>query len=209
MLRGVYSGFDEQITNILAEAKSKDLNIACQGVGCSACCYDVSVVSIVEVQGMKRAFRGLSKPKRRQILRQLTAWWDLHEVNDALVSVPQAEDIEDLEPAEVALLFDENEVQAKKALVLSWKEKTPCMFLLDNACSIYADRPLCCRGHYAVEADPGPCTEKNEGTKAIQILNLNGLMLQAWTIFESIGGSDEKRELHHAMRAALRSSEAE
>jgi len=51
---------------------------------------------------------------------------------------------------------------------------TPCVFLVENRCSIYAHRPVACRTHISVERDAEPCRIEN-GSPAggVRYINVN------------------------------------
>lgn len=51
----------------------------------------------------------------------------------------------------------------------------PCIFLVDNVCSIYAVRPLICRTHISVADDPTPCDIINNPGAEVPYFNLSDL----------------------------------
>lgn len=63
-------------------------------------------------------------------------------------------------PAEAALIADESGAQLRQPGGQALPNQTnysyigtPCPFLVDNQCSIYAARPFACRVHYSTDAD--------------------------------------------------------
>ena len=48
----------------------------------------------------------------------------------------------------------------------------PCPFLKDNACSIYEHRPLSCRVHFNLDADPLLCELLPEVTVPVPLMNM-------------------------------------
>lgn len=81
------------------------------------------------------------------------------------------------------------EVQSKfgqKDYLVSPREKSACVFLKNNECSIYEQRPYACRNLY-VFTPPEYCDERaNPGAQSAQYVNLKGIILESivWSIFD-------------------------
>jgi Fe-S-cluster containining protein len=148
-------------------AKKKGARIACRGKGCHWCCYDVSVISRVELGALLGAFRRLPVRQRERVKAQYLRWMEAHALLPGLFIDPE-------EDAEA------NREIAKNTVEESMKQDTPCMFLLDGACAVYESRPLVCRGHHVVGDDPDICRRRNLGIEAAGSLNILHLLIGTW-----------------------------
>ena len=66
-------------------------------------------------------------------------------------------------PIRPALLSDPAQVEAATARLQQWPTGTPCPFLVDSACSVYAARPLACRVLINLDDDDLLCRHSEDG----------------------------------------------
>ena len=161
-IRRIFTKFDRNVAASLRGAERRGERLACRGRGCHWCCYDVSLISRWEVREMLSAFRRLSPEVQGRVRAQYERWMENHQ--DLLLG-----------------LSWDLDVQPNARLVERSAERdTPCMFLVDRACSVYDARPIPCRGHHSLDEDPDSCRERNSGRAAVKCLDLSKLVLAAW-----------------------------
>lgn len=66
-------------------------------------------------------------------------------------------------PVRPALLSDPAPIKAATARLQQWPTGTPCPFLADQTCSVYAARPLVCRMLINLDDDDLLCRQSAEG----------------------------------------------
>lgn len=65
----------------------------------------------------------------------------------------------------------------------------PCPFLKRGECSVYAVRPMACRMHFSMEADPAPCNIANDPGGRVALFNFRSLMFPQAMLFLNDGCS--------------------
>lgn len=118
--------------------------VACRS-RCGACCRHLVPIWEVEAIALFAAARELPAETRRRIADNLDRW--LPEFEQWLIAAETA-----------GLEFDPGAATQPFSAVATdyWRQQIPCPFLLDEACSIYADRPAECRYYYALRS-PEAC----------------------------------------------------
>ena len=161
-IRRIFAKFDRNVAASLRGAERRGERLACRGRGCHWCCYDVSLISRWEVREMLSAFRRLSPEVQGRVRAQYERWMENHQ--DLLLGLSWDLDIQ----------IDARLVER------SAERDTPCMFLVDRACSVYDARPIPCRGHHSLDESQDLCGERNLGRAAVKCLDLSKLVLAAW-----------------------------
>lgn len=119
-----FARYDRLVKPLLGAVFRSGYTVTC-GRKCSACCSEPAVCSKQEAEVMADAYRSLPEEDQARVRDELRSW---------------------LERFEQAGFLGKEHVQ----LYEYRKAKLPCPFLKDQECSIYASRPLCCRGHMAL-----------------------------------------------------------
>lgn len=65
----------------------------------------------------------------------------------------------------------------------------PCVFLKRGECSIYPVRPLACRTHFSMEADPAPCDTGRAMGARVRLFNFRALTFVHGVLFLNGGCS--------------------
>ncbi|HEX2173939.1 MAG TPA: YkgJ family cysteine cluster protein [Dehalococcoidia bacterium] len=120
--------------------------VACRS-GCGACCHHLVPVWEVEALALYAAAQELPPETRSQVRANLGRWLPAYEAW--------------LEEADCAgLEFDPATARQPFSAVAThyWQRRIPCPFLIDESCSIYADRPAECRYYYALRS-PDACAQ--------------------------------------------------
>lgn len=120
--------------------------VACRA-GCSACCRHLVPVWRVEALALFAALEELPAPIKQRIADNLADWQPAFE--QWLIDAETAG--LDLNPATAAEPFS-------VVATHYWRRQIPCPFLIDENCSVYANRPAECRYYYALR-DPAACAE--------------------------------------------------
>jgi Fe-S-cluster containining protein len=132
-----YRDFDVALGDIIKRARTEGHAIPCER-GCDACCYDIAVVSHVEMTPVMDAIRALSAESRRKIRARMMEW---------LARAERA----GIDPANPEPDFP------------TWaKARLKCPLLQDHECMIYDARPMACRGHHVVDETPDCCAKRAE-----------------------------------------------
>jgi Fe-S-cluster containining protein len=167
--------FTDKVVQIGVENSINDGNsISCKK-GCGACCAQLVPVTEIEIRHIASLIRNLPRPTKlavmerfehaREKLRAAGFWQRLFD--------PLAIDLEDSN--ELSLSYFELGIN--------------CPFLVDESCSIHADRPIACR-EYLVTSDAGFCKNPRAG-------NIDGVSIpiRLSTIFGRLCEEDTN---HHA-----------
>jgi Fe-S-cluster containining protein len=122
--------------------------------GCAACCRQLVPVSALEARELAKLVERLPEPRRSLVKqrfadarRRLEA-----EAPQILERLLHPNDFPDSEPLAFAREY--------------FRLQITCPFLEDEACTIYADRPLACR-QYMVVSDPGHCATLSDDVQAL------------------------------------------
>jgi len=123
----------QQITNLyveigVAEAKSEGKEVSCQK-GCTACCQHVIALSEFEAYSLAEIVEQMPEPQRSETKERF---------NKTLAHFTEIGWIDRFENCA-------NYSESLEVFLDYFKEGIQCPFLVDNACSIYYDRPLTCR----------------------------------------------------------------
>ena len=129
-----FARYEQVVKPLLGQVYRAGYAVAC-GRKCSACCSEPAMCTRQEAVVMAEAFRALPAADQDQVRAALRAWLER---------------------------FDQGGFGAMEIVGLYKYRaaKLPCPFLKDQECSIYAARPLCCRGHMAL--GPRENCEKDE-----------------------------------------------
>lgn len=150
-----FAAADRAIADRLEKAKAAGEKVACGGPGCHWCCYDVAMISELEAVRLIDAALALPEEMLDQILEQGNRYVAVHREHDALIPVVETDaDVEKMVERELNHV-GLNPVQM--AMSVSREHDTPCMFLIDGACSVYEDRPFACRGHFNLSGGKDEC----------------------------------------------------
>ncbi|MDE5480469.1 YkgJ family cysteine cluster protein [Elizabethkingia meningoseptica] len=131
----------------------------CCKKGCAFCCYQMIEVYDFEKESIIMGLRKLSKEIRDEIRVNLDKWFDFFNANTP----------------ENKILDEHDTIQNFINISLTKKEK--CPLLINNQCSIYANRPLTCRIH-SVESSPGKCEADPYRQSSPKSNNLRSHMIQ-------------------------------
>ncbi len=151
-LRNLYRQLDRHMERLPVEAARRGLKIACRGEGCNWCCYDVAMVTSIEAVGVTAAVNALPREVRNQIADQFRAWFEVHKAAGTLMGVSTKED---MHPDAKGIVDDKIAAQRKA----SFRHRMPCPLLVEGRCSVYEDRPVACRGHFAAGESPDACND--------------------------------------------------
>jgi len=134
---------DQQVALMTSGGARDGYPVACQGKGCSQCCYDASLVSLLEAYILLDALTTLPELTRLGVKYRLARWMEIHREEDALMPFFTSDEEFDPDPF------------VRKMVGVSARRDAPCPFLDDGACLVYAVRPFACRGHYILARTPG------------------------------------------------------
>ena len=139
----------DTLVNVAAEnAEADGARISCRK-GCGACCRQLVPISEVEAESIRRVVHELPEPRRNAVMERFAAarrGLDAAGLLDRL-HAPDRVTREDLLPLGVAY----------------FEQGIPCPFLVDESCSIHADRPLSCR-EYLVVSPAANCAKPSAST---------------------------------------------
>jgi Fe-S-cluster containining protein len=145
--------------------------------GCAACCKQLVSVSPQEVAAIAVAYPEKLLSKKKKIEEQI-------ELLDSLVVQvfgDQAQHVLDNEEA-LETYSKKNEQLAD----LWWDKQVACVFLKeDNTCSIYAARPIACRGYY-VRSDPKLCFDKDK--PEVELYDFSAIRFLRLRLMEKLNG---------------------
>ena len=128
-----------------AVARGEQEPVACRA-GCGACCRHLVPIWEVEALALFAAASQLPAEAKEKVRATIDRWLPAYE---RWLADAEASGL-DFDPATARRPFS--------ALATHyWKRQIPCPFLIDEACSIYADRPAECRYYYALRS-PDPCS---------------------------------------------------
>lgn len=162
--------FTNTAGHAMAEAVRLGERPACRGKGCNWCCYDVAIITPLELAFILEALKQKPQAERVQIKKRAARWMTVHQKEDSMVprSTPNFSQQELLRA----------EAQVAKSVMTSMRHNTPCPFLADGLCSIYAARPFACRGHHSLNQSASECKDKNLGKTGVKSINLTPLMIE-------------------------------
>ncbi|MDP3427521.1 MAG: YkgJ family cysteine cluster protein [Humidesulfovibrio sp.] len=115
--------------------------------GCGTCCNQLVMLGEAEALALLRTLRALPEERQASITGRFRAGLDRLESTGLLPELYAAFTREAHNSRRLA------EMQAAY-----WKLALPCPFLDDDACGIYAERPLICR-QYAMTTPPAACKD--------------------------------------------------
>jgi Fe-S-cluster containining protein len=149
----------QQVTNLYAEmgiaaTKSEGKSISCKK-GCTACCYHMIGLAEFETYHITEIIEGMPEPQQSEVKER---------IKKALAHFTETGWIERFENC-----ADYSNKESLEVFLDYFKEGVPCPFLVDEACSIYDDRPLMCR-EYLVTSPAENCS--NPTKENINLVNL-------------------------------------
>jgi Fe-S-cluster containining protein len=161
ILRGLSSLFADRAA---ARAEAAGRPISCRA-GCAACCRHMVPLAPSEAYALARLVDALPEPRRTEIRRRFDA------------AIEQAGDVIDRQPTDTA--------EERLALGHAYLDLgLACPFLEDEACSIYADRPMACR-EYMVSSPAENCRDPRQ--LETEQLALDAYAMPALVEFEASG----------------------
>ena len=182
MFADMSNGFGKEAQRWMQEAIRLGEKPACRGKGCSWCCYDAALVNPLEVLILMLALERKPLEERLFIKRQLARWILIHTSEDAMIPMQTGAQSENTDA-----FHDNVRKRTAKTVEASMKFRTPCPFLIDGACSVYASRPIACRGHHSLNPSPDDCKDKNEGKTSVKSLNLLPLLIHVMKHLQANG----------------------
>ena len=147
---------DTMVDHSVRAAAERGRPLSCKA-GCGACCKQLVPVSRIEARRIAEVVESMPEP-RRSIVRRRFA-----DAIDTIRSAEMLKRLRDAKATDIAELSSLGEQYFRLGI--------PCPFLENDACSIYADRPLICR-QYIVSSDPVHCTDPT--AKKVQRINVPG-----------------------------------
>jgi Fe-S-cluster containining protein len=141
--------------------------------GCGACCRQLVVISLAEVQALAELVAAMP-PERQAVIRRRFA--------DAIARLETDGLLEPLEAKGERRLIHRGPPPTGFVHPLAWRYfqlKIPCPFLEDESCSIHPDRPLVCR-EYLVTSPAERCARLYEDSiDTVDIpLHVGGVMVE-------------------------------
>ena len=149
----------QKITNSFVEMgveniKSSGEEISCKA-GCGACCRQAVPLAEIEAFQIAELVENLPEPRRAEMKERF---------ENAAAHFAKIGWFERL--TECA---GKSKAEQEKVILEYFHEGVPCPFLIDESCSIHADRPLICR-EYLVTSPAENCANPSaEGVKLIEI----------------------------------------
>lgn len=132
-----YDGFDVAVDMLVRRARDAGHTIPCKR-GCSNCCYDIAIVTHLEMPPIIERLRKMGPLELHFIALAIDEWFQRAKAGGINPF--------NCEP-EVQTYF-----QAKLAC--------PLLNRSTGECRIYDERPVACRGHYVVDETPDACAER-------------------------------------------------
>lgn len=134
MIQKRYQEFDVAVDQLFTKAREEGHLIPCKQ-GCDACCYDVALLTQMELPPLIEAIRAMSPSKRAAVKEGIREW----------ATRARA--------AGIDLLTTEPDMRTYHEAHLA----CPLLDRERHECSVYAARPLCCRAHHVVNVGPAAC----------------------------------------------------
>jgi len=131
-LKEYYGKVDEALACWTKRAQERGENIACINCRKPACCKQRVLAYDKEVMNIAEAVTELEPSTRRRVINQVQKWF---------LDFSRLSKEEQLDPE------------------TPWNKDMYCPLLVDGKCSVYEDRPLACRGHYALEENEDKCND--------------------------------------------------
>lgn len=147
-----------------AAARAEGHEVSC-GPGCGTCCRQLVPISGAEAHHLARVIDAMPEPRRSAVRRRF---------DDARAALDRAGLLDEIER------FVELDADDRRRLArATYRAEVACPFLVDESCSIHADRPVACR-QYLVVTDPARCAPDHpDGVRrARPAVNLQGLLLR-------------------------------
>lgn len=132
-----YEQFDVEVGRLFGLARAQGNTIPCKR-GCDACCYDVALITHLELPPLIEALRAMSPEARKGVRDKISKWMDRAEAAGIDPFSPQ----EDIRPY----------LRARLAC--------PLLDLEKHECQVYAARPVACRGHHVINATAAACANR-------------------------------------------------
>lgn len=156
-----------QIYDETDEAMKKINNVCAKG--CHYCCHQfISIIPVEELAITRYIKNEIHYQVRKQLCKRIIEWFEYFDQHTPKHFIVSTEHIQEFE---------------KQCA----KDKYPCPFLIDNACSIYPVRPIVCRTH-AVTTPIQTCEENPLNNPCQQ-----AIIIQATQSEKIMNLSDEKR----------------
>ena len=129
--------FDVAVADLVRKGREAGHSIPCKR-GCSNCCYDVAIVSHLEMRPIVERLQRMNSEELYTVARGVEDWF----------SRARAEGVE--------TFSSEPDIKAY------FRAKLACPLLnqATNECRVYDDRPVACRGHYVVDEAPEACASR-------------------------------------------------
>jgi len=138
---------DSLIGAAISEAVAEGRSISCKA-GCGACCRQLVPISIFEAEALTAWMRTLPESGQQELAQRF---------DRALRTLAASGILERLVAS--GSDFWDAETEAHKSLAIDYyRQRVPCPFLVDEACSIHPMRPLICR-EYLVTSAPEHCID--------------------------------------------------
>jgi len=136
-------------------ATSQGSRVSCKA-GCSACCRQLVVISLVEAQALADAVSAMPASRQQEIRRRFAE--AIHRLESA--GMLDADEAKGDRP-----LLDQDSGAAPPSVPALARRyfqlQIPCPFLEDESCSVYSERPLVCR-EYVVTSPAENCARLYE-----------------------------------------------
>ncbi len=149
---------DAYMASVKRTATEADQPVTCRA-GCAACCRQYVPVSDVEARALASLVEAMPEPRRATIearFAEARRRLDEADATEPMLATPRPVGEEALRLLNVYHRLD-----------------VACPFLEDEACSIYADRPLICR-EYVATSHPDLCDFRSkEGPTVIRVLRVS------------------------------------
>jgi Fe-S-cluster containining protein len=144
--------FDVAVADLVRDARAIGHTVPCKR-GCSNCCYDIAIVTHLEMPPIIERLRKMGPLELHFIALAIDEWFGRAKAGgvNPFNSEPQ-----------VKTYF-----QAKLAC--------PLLNRASGECRIYDERPVACRGHYVVDETPDACAERAIRPH-IQMLNVQSAL---------------------------------
>jgi Fe-S-cluster containining protein len=163
-----YRAFDVAVTRLLRKAREEEGHTIPCAPGCDACCSSAALATPFEIPVVIEAVRAMPPGERAALHTRLQAW------------------ARALRNAGVDVMDDEPPIRLYEGA------RATCPFLQDHRCSIYAVRPLACRGHYVIDAPASVCADRVRHP-TVQVLILNEPLLTIVAHLQQAFGTEKIR----------------
>lgn len=137
-VREVYQEVDVLLTDIVARARDEGHKIPCKR-GCSACCYDVAIVTHYEIVPILDAIRKMPKEQQEKIRADTLKW------------------AENMAHKTISVNSTEPDLRRYHA---EPKAKCPLLDAEKGECMVYEHRPPACRFHIVGNIEPAACANR-------------------------------------------------